>query len=210
MKILLTSHYFPSIAYFALIDKADEVMIDVSENYEKQSFRNRAVIYGANGPLNLTIPIQHLKYKMPTDQVQVDFKQKWVNTHWRAIQSAYGKAPFYDYYADYFKDIVYSEAPLLLSYNQQILTICLKLLQISPKLSYSDKYFLEAPDGFIDHRAAIHPKKAKGNLAGFDPKPYTQIFGNNFVPNLSILDLLFCEGPNAMTIIRGSFKNGEQ
>ena len=123
MKIVIESQYFPSVAYFWLLDSADEIIIDIQEHFEKQSYRNRAVINGAHGPLNLTIPIQHHSPKMVFSDVGVDFKQKWVNTHWRAIQSAYGKAPFFDFYADYFKEIIYSNSSRLIDYNQQILTI---------------------------------------------------------------------------------------
>ena len=132
---------------------------------------------------------------------------KWVNAHWRTIQSAYGKAPFFDFYANYFRETIYSNSPKLIDYNQQILTICLKLLKLSPKLSYSDNYIENAPEGYMDCRSVIHPKKNKGNLADFQPKSYTQIFGKGFVPDLSIIDLLFCEGPNALEVIRASSQN---
>ena len=108
MKIIVESQYFPSISYFWLIDSADEIIIDIHEHFEKQSFRNRTIINGANGPLNLSIPIQHHSPKMIISEVNVDFKQKWVNAHWRTIQSAYGKAPFFDFYANYFRETIYS------------------------------------------------------------------------------------------------------
>lgn len=207
MKIIVESQYFPTIAYFWLIDLADEIVIDIHEHYEKQTFRNRTIINGANGPLNLSIPIHHNSPKMVISEVDVDFKQKWVNTHWRTIQSAYGKAPFFDFYAHYFKDIIYSRSPKLIDYNQQILTMCLKLLQLNPKLSYSHNYIEKAAEDYTDYRSKIHPKNSKGNLADFQPKSYTQIFGKDFVPNLSIIDLLFCEGPNALEVIRASSQN---
>lgn len=204
MKVLIESQYFPNLAYFNVLSRAGEVIVDVHEHYEKQTFRNRTVINGANGPLNLSIPVQHHHPKMVMNEVQVDFRQKWVNTHWRAIQSAYGKAPFFDYYADYFKDIVYSGADDLLSYNKSILSLCLKLLQLDTKLSYSDNYFETVPNDFEDYRSVIHPKKKQGNMAGFEPKVYTQIFGTDFVPNLSVLDVLFCEGPNALEFVKSA------
>ena len=207
MKIIVESQYFPSISYFWLIDSADEIIIDIHEHFEKQSFRNRTIINGANGPFNLSIPIQHHSPKMIISEVNVDFKQKWVNAHWRTIQSDYGKAPFFDFYANYFRQTIYSNSPKLIDYNQQILTICLKLLKLSPKLSYSDNYIENAPEGYMDCRSVIHPKKNKGNLADFQPKSYTQIFGKGFVPDLSIIDLLFCEGPNALEVIRASSQN---
>jgi hypothetical protein len=204
MKIIVDSQYFPSISYFWLLNQAEEIVIDAHGHYEKQSYRNRAIINGSNGPMNLSVPVRHLHPKMSMSDVVVDFKQKWVNTHWRAIRSAYGKAPFYDFYADYFQSILYADHSHLLSYNQQILTICLRLLEMTPNLSYSDNYTKEAPEPYLDYRSVIHPKKNKGNLSGFQPKSYVQIFGKDFVPNLSILDLLFCEGPNASTVIRQS------
>lgn len=204
MKVLIESQYFPGIAYFNLLSRADEVIVDINEHYEKQTFRNRTVINGANGLLNLSVPVKHHLPKMVIKEVEVDFRQKWVNTHWRAIQSAYGKAPFFDYYADYFKEIIYCGANDLLSYNKQILALCMKLLQLDTSLSYSESYFQTVPVGFEDYRSVINPKKKQGNMAGFEPKVYTQIFGTDFVPNLSVLDVLFCEGPNALEFVKSA------
>lgn len=202
--LILEAQYFPSVAYFVALANADKVVIDTCEHFEKQTYRNRCTIVGANGPLNLTIPIQHTKLKIPMKDVLIDYKQKWLNTHWRAIQSAYGKAPFFDYYAFYIEEELKQEYSGLMELNKALLTLCLKLLQLDVRIEWSENYIEPNEVGIIDFRSFIHPKKQIAELSGFKPEMYTQIFGNEFVPNMSILDLLFCEGPNALEIIRRS------
>lgn len=202
--LILEAQYFPSIAYFVALANAKEVTIDTYEHFEKQTYRNRCTIVGANGSLDLTIPIQHTKLKIPMNDVQIDYRQKWLNTHWRAIQSAYGKAPFFDFYSVYIEDELKREYNGLLELNKALLTLCLKLLQLDVKVLWSEKYVEPDANGITDFRSFVHPKKQLAELSGFQPKAYTQIFGSEFVPNMSILDLLFCEGPNALEIIKQS------
>lgn len=201
MKILIESQYFPSIAYFSLLAKAEEVHLDVHEHFEKQSYRNRTHIIGANQVQSLSIPVSHAGRKTPIHELQIDYTQKWMNNHWRAIQSAYGKAPFFDFYGGYFKDEFQIKHEELLSLNQSLLTLCLKLLKLKIKLIETDIYKKTPPEGVIDFRSNIHPKKSLDTLTWFQPEPYHQIFGKDFVPNMSILDLLFCTGPDALDVL---------
>ena len=143
--------------------------------------------------------------KIPIQEVRIDYAQKWMNLHWRAIQSGYGKAPFFDYYADYFKNEIYSGEVYLYELNKRLLTLCLKLLGIHVSITYSEKYGKNAPEGILDMRSVILPKTDIQNLSWFQARPYYQLFGKDFVPNLSILDLLFCTGPDASGISKESF-----
>lgn len=201
MKILIESQYLPSVAYFTLIAQSDEVFIEANENFEKQSYRNRCEIIGPNKIQKLSIPVHHGGRKIPIKELTIDYKQKWSNNHWRAIQSAYGKAPFFDFYGDYFEQEIKADYPTLFKLNSSLLTLCLKLLKLKPSLNELPEYSKIPPTGIIDFRSQIHPKKSLDSLAWFQPKAYHQIFGKDFVPNMSILDLLFCMGPDAEQIL---------
>jgi len=201
MKILIESQYLPSVAYFCLLARAEEIHLEVHENFEKQSYRNRMEIVGANQVQNLSIPVHHGGRKILITEVEIDYKQKWMNNHWRAIQSAYGKAPFFDYYGAYFKDEFEVEHKCLFDFNQSLLTLCLKLLRLKLNIVKSDVYTKTPPEGVIDYRSHIHPKKPLDSLTWFQPQEYHQIFGKDFAPSMSILDLLFCTGPDALEVL---------
>lgn len=204
MRVVIEAQYFPSIPYYWLLHQVDQSVIDIHEHFVKQTYRNRTVINGANGPLTLTIPIKHASPKMVLKNVKVEHREKWINQHWRSIQSAYGKAPFFDYYAPYIEPIFIQEKTYLLEYLQESLSICQKLLGLELEVTNSEKYIESSAEADLDMRSVITPKSDLGILSGFSPQAYFQLFGKDFVPNLSVLDLLFCEGPNAAAIIKGS------
>ena len=164
------------------------------------------VINGANGPLTLTVPIQHDAPKMKMKEVKVQHKENWAKQHWRSIQSAYGKAPFFDYYAPLVEPIVLEQKQFLMDYLEDSLSICQRLLGESFRIIKSKKYIEASQEVDFDFRSVISPKTQIGIMSGFDQKAYFQLFGKDFVPDLSILDLLFCEGPNAAAIIERSGK----
>lgn len=205
MRILLDSQYLPSIAYFVLFSRGVEVVVDAHEFFEKQTYRNRCHILTAQGEQRLSIPVLHGKEKkIPMAELQIDYKQKWMNNHWRAIQTAYGKAPFFDYYAEAFKNEIYAEHQKLFDLNTALLTICLDMLQIRADWQVSAQWIEKPASTDIDLRSAIHPKKSIENLTWFQPLKYYQVFGSNFAANLSILDLLFTMGPESLGIIKQS------
>lgn len=199
--VLIDLHYLPTLAYFCCFHRADNVIIEANENYVKQSFRNRATILTANGVSSLSVPVVGGNKKTKIQEIKIDDSQKWINTHWRTIQSAYGKAPYFEYYADYFLQIYNEQETSLFTLNKKILTLCLKFLEMEVSLQFSEKYVHVPENRIIDLRSALHPKKTNDVNKFYQPKPYIQLFGNEFVPNMSIIDLLFCEGPNARNII---------
>ena len=199
-SILLDLQYLPPVAYFAAIKQADEVWIEANENFVKQTYRNRCKILSTHGVQDLSIPVHHAGKKILIRDLTIDHKQKWMNTHWRAIQSAYGKSPFFDYYADEIEQVILSKSENLFDLNWQLLSICLKYLNLSQKPVFLTKSYTKTPEnGVVDLRSVIHPKKPAPEW--FREVPYHQIFGEEFVPNLTILDLLFCEGPGADVLL---------
>ena len=202
--VLLDLHYLPCVAYFVAIYQADKVNIAGAERFEKRTYRNRTSILTANGTLDLTVPVYGANKRTPLQGVKIDYHEKWMNQHWRAIQSAYGKSPFFDFYAEEFKTIIYSQTSHLYDLNKKLLTLCLKFLQIEKPIDWEvDAQRFDNVE-FTDVRADIHPRKPIEQVGWFGAEPYQQIFGNNFVSNLSILDLLFCTGPEALEVLSRS------
>jgi hypothetical protein len=194
--ILLTEiQYNPSIAYFQLAMRADYILIEKHEHYIKQSYRNRCQILSAHGPLNLTIPVKKGNRKTKITELEIDYSQNWVNVHWRSIRSAYGSAPFFTYYSDYLQQIYEQNNKYLFELNLQLLRFYFKCLNITKPLSFTETYIQEYLNPVADYRNKIHPKL---NSAILDIKAYDQVFGKQFVPDLSIIDVLFLQGPEAV------------
>lgn len=129
---------------------------------------------------------------------------KWRNNHWRTIESAYRKAPYFDFYAGELREILYQDHKLLLNLNLDLLSFCLKNLRIQKNITVTDRYENHLEGSSFDLRSIIQQKTDSSERNYYLPKKYYQVFGNEFVENLSIIDLLFCEGPRATEIIQAS------
>lgn len=203
MNILIELHYLPCVEYFTILTHATHVWIEAHETFQKQTYRNRAYILTANNVERLTVPVLESTHHVPIQAVKIDYSQKWQQQHWRAIRSAYGKAPFFLYYADAFEAELWKGYATLFELNYALLTLCHRLLNLSCRLEKTTSYQKVVPDNLLDLRHKIHPKKESGIIHA---KPYTQVFSNNasdsFVNNLSIIDLLFCEGNYASTLLQ--------
>jgi hypothetical protein len=196
--ILLELHYLPNIHYFTQIIESEVIWIEAHENYLKQSFRNRCYILTANKVERLTIPIVHKKgVKIPIQEMQIDDSQKWQNKHWRTIQSAYAHAPFFEYYSDYFKKVIFEEESSLFQLNLKLFKTCLELLGMKKQICMTHD-FAVVENEVRDLHNSIRPN----TQSEINFESYQQVFGDKFISNLSILDLLFCEGPNASSILK--------
>lgn len=204
MKALVEIQYLPPLEYFAMLMLHPETVLERHENYIKQSYRNRCYINTANGVLKLVVPVSIKGTKARINEVYVDNKSKWQNLHWRAIQSGYGKAPFFEHYEAGLRHILFQGHELLYDLDFALLSFCLQSIQLKISLSASNSYEKVPNDDIIDVRSVITPKIPPEKRSFYLPVPYQQVFGNKFVSNLSIIDLLFCEGPNAMQILRSS------
>ncbi|MEM9886092.1 MAG: WbqC family protein [Bacteroidota bacterium] len=209
-SVLLELQYFPPIQYFSKFFYYDEVLLEQHENYQKRSYRNRCHIAGVNGILRLSIPLKSGKNQaMPIRKVEISYTENWQMQHWNSIQSAYGNAPFFEYYADYLQSYFQKARTYLFDWNLDLLSLLLQLLQIEPNYRLSNSYEKQATDNQLDFRGSIFPKNQRQNDdLCFQIIPYAQVFEekHGFIPNLSILDLLFCTGPQAALILEQSVR----
>lgn len=213
--MLLTSAYFPPISYFAAIAedfalsgdgaKPSTVHIEACENYQKQSYRNRCVILGANGRERLNVPIVHEGgINIPIREVKVDYSTPWLRQTEHAIKSAYGMSAYFDYYKDELFSILDSRPETLWELNLEIIDFFLRKTGIEAKLIPTSVF---APKGSSqrDYREIIHPKRQNSILEDLGiKKPYFQVFSEKygFVGDLSIMDLLFNEGPDSILFLK--------
>ncbi|MFS4482647.1 WbqC family protein [Hyunsoonleella sp. 2307UL5-6] len=199
MKILIHPTYFPTIAHFIAIAKTEYVVWEMEDNFVKQTYRNRAYIYGANGKLSLNIPVIHSqKNRQNYKNVKVFNGEKWQIQHWKSLESAYRTSPFFEFYEDELKPLFFEETDTLLAFNLKCFKVICDCLQLEVETSITSTFEKNA-DGVLDLR---HLVNAKDNTLQH-VKPYTQVFENKygFIPNLSILDVLCNEGPNALNYL---------
>jgi hypothetical protein len=183
--------YFGNIEYYRELINASNPVIEVKEHFIKQTLRTRCEILTSNGVLQLSIPvIRHKGSKTPIDEVLISDDSDWRKAHWRAMESAYSSSPFFDHYSMEIEELIYSSQTNLVQFNLDIMKRIDRWLSLDLKFTCSDSYISD--EILVDHR--------KNSFSSFKPiKPYQQVFSSNgeFTANLSILDLLFCEGPMA-------------
>ena len=230
MVKLLSTAYFPPISYFAAIaqemsglidrrggDGSSElspsvVYIEACENYQKQSYRNRCKFYAADGVQALSFPVVHEAgtYKHPVSQIKVDYSTPWLIQHQRAIVSAYRTSAYFEYYQDELFEIMNSKPETLLELNMALLRFFIDKIGLKVDLRLTGEYShggLVETDGIEceDLREVIHPKRPNNILSDLAlEKPYFQVFAPKygFNPDLSIMDLLFNEGPDSILYLK--------
>lgn len=196
--LLLNTAYFPPIGYMRALNRHPDTCIEQFENYGKQSYRNRCEILSANGKLTLTVPIKkNGKAKFLTKEAEIDYSTPWQRLHCKGIESAYKNSPFYDYYEEDFNIYFERKEKYLLDLNLNILHTLSGLLKLHTAVRLTEDYIPENSAPYTDRRAAFHPKNP--TPLSTEARPYPQVFGEKFpfMPDLSILDLLFNMGPEA-------------
>lgn len=196
MDILLHPSYFPSIAQCVAMVQANKVSFEVCDNYQKQTYRNRMTIYGAQGKIPLTVPVVYSqKNRQLYQDIIISNDENWQDLHWKSIQSAYSSSPFFEFYEHDLVHLFNEETTHLMDFNFRCLDAVLECLQLELHFDKSTEFELN-PSSKTDYRYLInHRKETEQPL-----KPYVQVFDDKygFIPNLSILDLIFNEGPNAL------------
>ncbi len=197
--ILLSTAYLAPANYFAALLSHPIVIIEAHEYFVKQSYRNRCEILGANGKQVLSIPLLNRKNKSLTKDIRIDTKTAWQMQHWRSIESAYNSSPFFEYYQDELLPLFEKKFDFLLDFNAELQETILQLLEIKLAVHYTKEYVTEF-DTCWDARNHFSPKQKVENTL----PPYIQVFENKFefIPNLSILDVLFNLGNESEAYFR--------
>lgn len=193
---ILPIAYMPSVEYVARLLR-EECIIDLGEHYIKRSQRNRAQILSANGVMSLTVNVENAnRPRQKIKDVRIDYSKRWQHQHWVSILSAYKSSPYFDHYAHLLEPYYKREWQYLADYNMEYLSTLLRLLGVDDKVNISEKY-VAAREGDLD----LRPKHNEGST--FVAEPYFQVFSDRmpFEANLSILDLLMCEGPQAVSAV---------
>jgi len=205
--VLLSTAYFAPVQYYSKILAYPQVFMEQYEHFTKQTYRNRCNILGANGPVSLVIPV--VKGRGPKTLIKnlkISYDTDWQRNHWRTIFSAYNSSPYFEFYKDDLKPFFKKPWKFLLDLNLSIHETICDLLEIENNVILTPG-FEEVPKTTLNLREAISPKKHLiPTDKHFQAANYTQVFSEKFgfVPNLSILDLLFNEGPNSPTILEES------
>ena len=193
---ILPVAYMPSVEYVARLLR-EESVVDLGEHYIKRSHRNRAQILSANGVMSLTVNVENAnRPRQMIKDVRIDYSKRWQHQHWVSIMSAYKSSPYFDHYAHMLEPFYKREWRYLVDYNMEYLSTLLRLLGVEDKVNISEKYVAAREDD-VD----LRPKHNEGST--FVAEPYFQVFSDRmpFVANLSILDLLLCEGPQAVSAV---------
>lgn len=206
--VVLSTAYFAPVAYYALLFHEKEVVIEAHENYNKQSYRNRMFIGTNQGPLALSVNVEKgYETKCPIQEVKLSSHGDWLHQHEIALMSNYGSSPFYEYYIDDILEILRGEEKTLFGLNEKLRERICELIGLSVKIQYSENYLENGSVDLRDLRNTLHPKKdILQTVPEFVAKPYYQVAGQKqpFMPNLSILDLLFNLGPESILVLRDS------
>ncbi len=209
---LLSTAYLPPVHYFTKLFAYPQVMIEQMDHYVKQTYRNRCVIAAPDGPLALTIPtVKPDTEKCPLRDIRISDHGNWRHLHWNALCSAYNHTPYFEYYRDDFAPF-YEQKPFtfLVDYNEALIALVCSLIDLTPQLSRTTTYLPPSPTGIDDFRELIHPKRPATEVdSTFHPVPYYQVFQERlgFLPNLSIVDLLFNMGPESLLVLQQSGVN---
>lgn len=195
---LLPLSYFGPIEEYAYLAQNSHVLYEVKEHFVKQSYRNRCIVYGANGLLRLTVPlVLKSREKTAMEDIKISYTENWQARHWKTIQSAYQNSPFFEYYEEILLPVFFTQFEYLIDLNTQTNSVLKQCLQIDCTTEFNSEF---SPYKKNDLRCSIHPKKETTlNL----PR-YIQVFEekHGFHSNLSVLDLLFNEGPSALLYLK--------
>ena len=196
-KIMVPPYFGPISCWKQIINS--NILWDVHQNYIKQTFRNRTFIHSANGLQILTIPVKHSKIKFSMQDAKIDNSIAWQKNHWRSIQSAYSSSPFFEFYRDSLEGIYIKEYTYLTKFNFDLINLILEWTDIEMKSELSKSYKIQYKNG-LDLRENIENKKYSSS----ENIMYKQVFSdkNGFLNDLSIIDLIFNEGPNSISYLK--------
>lgn len=209
--VFLSSAYLAPVEYYTKLSAYDKAFIEQHDHYTKQTYRNRCAIAAPDGELTLSIPtVKPTTLKCLLRDIRVSDHGNWRHLHWNAIGSAYNHTPFFEYYRDDFHPFYEKKYEFLVDFNEELCRLVCSLIDIQPDMARTTEYRTEFAPDEEDFRERIHPKKDfTVEDAEFSPQVYYQVFQERlgFLPNLSIIDLLFNMGPESLLVLQQSHKS---
>lgn len=203
--IYLSSAYLAPVEYYSKLKAYDKIYIEQHDHYVKQTYRNRCNIAGPEGVLSLSVPIIRPDTpKCAMKDIRISDHGNWRHLHWNAIESAYNNTPFFEYYKDDLRPFYENKYTFLADFNEELRCKICELMDISPIVEHTASYHTDFLPDEADYREVIHPKKDYTEVdQDFLPKPYYQVFESRhgFLPNLSVIDLLFNMGPESVLVL---------
>ncbi|MBC8344337.1 MAG: WbqC family protein [Bacteroidetes bacterium] len=202
-KIVIEPHYLPTTRYFTYMFHSTHFILDDKSVFEKQSYRNRCYIGGPNGIICLIVPLKKGKTTQSFKEVRIDYSTNWQHVHWTSIFSSYNNSPFFEHFSLNFESCFFKKYEFLLDLNLDLIHEIAAYFHLNSKVSLlSEKKDLTE---YCDYRNRIHPK-GKRNMEdeSFIEQEYVQVFSDrfSFQKGMSILDLLFCEGPHSESFLQ--------
>jgi hypothetical protein len=212
--ILLESQYLAPVQYYAKLVQYPKVYIEKHEHFIKSSYRNRCYLASPDGPLRLSVPLKHGKSneRKTITEVKIFHGNNWRHKHWQSLCSIYRTTPYFEFYEDRFEPFYEKEYEYLFDFNEDLLEFILSLLDIEVDIEYTKSFEKDPPDDIRDFRSGILPHTDKGKPdPDFTPPRYKQIFEDRtgFLPNMSIVDLLYNKGPDTIQYLREAVGKGK-
>lgn len=201
--ILLEPHFLPTLEFYCALMPFEHIRFEQHEHFVKQTFRNHTVVRGANRVEKLVVPLSVKGHRVPLREVKMEPGLRWRNNHWRTIVSAYRKSPYFEHYAPELERCFFEPSGQLVAFNIKLFALSLKWLRWQKEISLTSN-FEKTPDQISDFRNVVLSKRPFLERMIYSPQPYTQVFGSDFEPNLSILDVIFCKGPEAALLLKTS------
>ena len=199
MDSLIHPTYFPNIAHFFVCVQSKKIVLEIEDNYQKQTYRNRTYIYGANGKLQLSVPVIYTqKNRQKYKDVKIFNDDNWQSQHWKSLESAYRTSPFFEFYEDELRPLFEKKQTYILDFNMACFEVICDCLQLELAIENTTAYNKEV-NTLKDYRFLVNSKKE--HIINFEE--YIQVFNakHGYINNLSILDLLFNEGTNAVNYL---------